>query len=484
VTDIRRLTVVGAAVLAAAAASSAQARTPLQVGAVTPELLDRRLVVNTVSLLTAANLADAARVTVTWKRGQTALDPNLLDDLRYGIDQAQGAGADVYLTVYPDGSSETPISASDQGSFARFAASLARAMPEVRHFIVGNEPNLNRFWLPQFGPSGNDLAAPAYERLLARTYDALKAASPGVDVVGGTLAHLGADVPGTGRDTHSPARFILDLGAAYKLSGRRKPIMDAFDYHPYMERSNLPPSFHHLKSRTLTIADYGKLVSLLRRAFDGTAQPGSTLPIVYGEFGVESQVPAQEGELYSGREPSTTHPVTEAVQAKYYAQAMQLAACRPTVRTFLLFRLIDSPALPDWQSGVYYADRHTPKSSGAAVAAAAKRARSATPTGCARLLAPRPLVAFFPVRSPTRRFPTVKPLLLLCDEDCNYEVRLFRLRNDARLADVAGAAVAGVATHIRLPATRLAPGRYRLTIRVTAAAYKANAFRTKHDFRL
>ena len=34
--------------------------------------------------------------------------------------------------------------------------------------IVGNEPNLNRYWLPQFNDDGIDAAAPAYETLLAR----------------------------------------------------------------------------------------------------------------------------------------------------------------------------------------------------------------------------------------------------------------------------------------------------------------------------
>ena len=48
--------------------------------------------------------------------------------------------------------------------------------------IVGNEPNLNLFWMPQFDPSGGDAAAAAYEQLLATTYDALEAAV-GADAV-------------------------------------------------------------------------------------------------------------------------------------------------------------------------------------------------------------------------------------------------------------------------------------------------------------
>jgi hypothetical protein len=473
-----------AAAVVALIAPAAQARAPLQVGAVTPELLVRKQADDTIALLGAANLGDAARVTVTWDRGQTDLDPNLQADLQYGINRAGAAGVDVYLTVYPDGSSQTPLSAADQATFAQFAASLAQALPEVRHLIVGNEPNLNRFWLPQFGAGGRDLAAPAYERLLARTYDAVKAASPDVEIIGGALAHRGSDVPGTGRDTHSPAAFIRDLGKAYRESGRRKPIMDALAYHPYLESSDLPPTLQHPRSTTLTIADYGKLVSLLRRAFDGTAQRGSTLPIVYAEFGVESRIPVGTQALYTGVEPATTHPVTEEVQARYYAQAMRLATCQPTVRTFLVFRLVDSPTFSDWQSGVYYADGQTPKSSRAAIAAAAERAREPTASGCAKLLAPKPLVSFFPRGRPTARFPTVRPLQLLCDVDCNYEARLHRLRDNARLTRIVGVATAGNRVRIRLPSVPLARGAYRLTMRVTAVPYPANAFAAKRDFRL
>ena len=116
--------------------------------------------------------------------------------------------------------------------------------------------------------------------------------APRVEVVGGTLAHSGTNKRGTGRDTHSPARFILDMGTAYRASHRTKPIMDAFSYHPYMERSDLPPTYRHNPlANTVTIADYGKLISLLQRAFGGTKQKGQTLPLVYDEFGVEAKIP-------------------------------------------------------------------------------------------------------------------------------------------------------------------------------------------------
>src|SRR6266545_3636943 len=166
--------------IVASLATAAHARSPLQVGAVTPELLDPGLSENTVALLRGASLGDTARVTVTWQRGQKRLDPGLLGDLRTGVGLARAKGVDVYLDVYPNGSSQTPLTPSAQADFAKWTASIVKGLPALRHVIVGNESNLNLFWLPQFGSSGQDLAAPAYERLLARTYDAVKAAAPTV----------------------------------------------------------------------------------------------------------------------------------------------------------------------------------------------------------------------------------------------------------------------------------------------------------------
>jgi hypothetical protein len=452
------------AVLAVWSVQAAAARTPLKIGSVVPELLDATRQQAAVTLMESADLADTARVTVTWRRSQTTIDPGLLSDLGNGIAAARAAGSDVYLDAYPADSSQTPRTTAEQTRFANWLAGVVKALPGLKHVIVGNEPNLNLFWSPQFGPSGQDAAAVGYERLLARTYDAVKRVAPTVEIVGGTLAHSGTNKRGTGRDTHSPARFILDLGAAYRASHRTKPIMDAFSYHPYMERSDLRPTFRHNPlANTVTIADYGKLISLLQRAFGGTKQKGQTLPLVYDEFGVEAKIPAARADLYSGSEPATTHPVSEATQARYYADSFHLAACQPTVRTIMVFTLIDIPILQTFQSGVYYADGETPKSSRAAVSAAARRNRVSAVAGCAALLAPRPLVDW-------------KRRVLTCDADCAFTETFRRVGSSRPVATIRGKGIASVP--LRLATAKLKPGRYRITLRVAATAYKANAFTT------
>jgi hypothetical protein len=309
---------------------------------------------------------DTIRITANWTTGENAVPPDQLHALQSIAAAGIFLDIRVVATVMPIGSRATPLTATARAQFARFAADFVRRVPSIREYIIGNEPNLNRYWLPQFGPSGEDVAAPAYVQLLARAYDAMKAVDPNVFINGGSVSPRGIDRPGTGRDTHSPTAFITDMGTAYRAMKRTKPIMDGFAFHPYGENSSTPPSLVHTSGTSLGLGDYPKLVSLLGKAFNGTAQKGSTLPIVYDEYGVDSQIPVAKRSFYGGTEPATTKPVTEGVQAAYYDEALRMAACQPTVRGFLIFHVTDETDYNRWQSGVYYADG-TPKSSRAIV---------------------------------------------------------------------------------------------------------------------
>jgi hypothetical protein len=398
---------------------------------------------------------DSVRITQTWAPGVSKLsaaDEKVLDNV---FAAAKQDGITVLVSVMNFGSRTTPLSDDDQSAFASYAAALVKTVG-VHYLVVGNEPNLNRYWLPQFDAAGNDVAAPAYETLLAKTYDAVKAVDPSVIVIGGALSPRGGDVPGTGRDTHSPTRFISDLGAAYRASGRTLPIMDALALHPYEDHSSVAPvEGTHQDTTTIAIADYDKLVELLGQAFDGTAQPGSALPIYFDEFGVESQIPSAKQSLYTGSEVAVTEPVDEATQAAYYRQAVQLAFCQPNVRGFFVFHAIDETAMPGWQSGLYYAD-DTPKTSLAAVQLALQQARRGIVAQCPGLhLTPKPTVV-----------QNGNVLTLTCDIDCAYVAQLYRVPGHL-LVTKRGRAVGGRATTlpIRVPA---ATATYRLRLSAVA----------------
>jgi len=358
---VGRLAALAAAVAVLAAPGAAQASGRISVGAAEDAAKQPTLLMAKTKM-DLAKLAgmDAIRLTAQWRRGETAPAAWELASLQNAVNAADLDGVTVYLSVYPAGSSQTPLTAAARADFVSYATSLAKALPTVTRFIVGNEPNLNRFWMPQFSNRGVDVGAPAYERLLAQTYDALKAVSPALTVIGGAVSPRGNDSILSKK--HSPTTFIRDLGLAYRNTRRTLPIMDEFSLHPYEDNSSVPPDFAHPRTTTISLADYPKLVKLLGDAFDGTAQPGSSLPIVYDEFGVQSRIPASKAAIYEGVEPRSIRPVSEATQGSYYAEALAMAACQPTVTAILLFHVSDEPDLDRWHSGVFYAD-DTPKSS-------------------------------------------------------------------------------------------------------------------------
>ncbi len=409
----------------------------------------------------------AVRVTSNWRPGLTAPTAGELAILRNVEAAARLSGVKVYVSVYSPGSATTPLDATAQSEFAQYAAALAVAVPSFDDIIVGNEPNLNRFWLPQFAPDGSIASAPAYLSLLGKTYDALKAVDPGLRVWGGALAPRGSDRPDGIRPTTSPTAFIQALGIAYRASGRALPVMDGLALHPYPDNSSQSPDFPHPRSTSIGLADYGKLVGLLGTAFDGTAQPGSSLPILYDEFGIESAIPAGKESLYTGTEPTTTKPVDEYQQAASYDLGLRLAFCQPTVAGVLLFHSQDESALLSWQSGVYYADG-TPKASLPAVRDSLDRTRGGSIARCDGLSLD---VGLTNVRFPgPREFANGKrDTHFRCTLDCAWELKATRTTTGAVAATVRGYARFARTTVASLTGRRLGAAPVRLSLTVTQA---------------
>jgi hypothetical protein len=401
---------------------------------------------------------DTIRLTQHWLPGQTEPPGGDLAALRNAVFAAGANGLKVALVVSHPGSRTTPLTEQQRSEFAQFCAALAKALPTVRFFTIGNEPNLNGFWMPQFGPNGENAAAPAYLELLAAAYDALKAVSPQIQVLGGSLSPRGSDNPALSRHTHSPTQFIKDLGVAYRASGRTKPVMDALSINPFPDNSSVSPATPHPNSTSIGIADYDKLVKLLTDAFDGTAQPGSMLPIYYGEFGIESLPPAEKLALYQGTEPTTTKPVDEKKQAEHYRKAIELSFCQPNVAGLFLFLTSDDARRTGWQSGLYYVDQ-TAKASLAEVKKAARQSRGGIVAKCAGLQL-TPKVDRFGVFGSNGRY----GVTLRCSVDCTAEVALVRLADRKVVGRLTGRALGGVYSVIRLRKLKLTPGAYQFNV--------------------
>jgi hypothetical protein len=469
------------AILLGAACGSAHAGTSMFVGAAEDNVrsLDPVVAKSKMDLAALAGLG-ALRMTVTWTPGRDTVGGDDKIALQNATAAAQLDGVRLIVSIYPRTWRSSPLTSGARAQFASFAASIARQFPSINDFVIGNEPNLNLFWMPQFGLAGVDLAARSYELLLARTYDALKSVSPDVNVIGGALASHGQDKPGSVRPTHSPVAFVKDLGAAYRATHRRLPIMDMFAIHPYLIPSRLPPTFAHPRTTTIGIADYQKLVRLLTDAFRGTAQRGETLPIVYDEFGYQSQIPQSKQRFYTHLKAKAAHDaIPEAMQGAYYAQAIELAACQPTVAGMLIFHVVDERDARAWQSGIYYSNG-TPKKSLPAVRDAALAARDGTVASCTqdKTTANVDAVTF---HAPSPDTPSKLETTFSCELPCSYELRVL----DAATGDVAAATTGTVVgfTSVDVPTDKLQPGSYEYALRVfkcgkpgTAETHFSSAF--------
>jgi len=141
------------------------------------------------------------------------------------------------------------------------------------------------------------------------------------------------------------------VAAAYRASGRTRPLFDTFGHNPYPQASDEAPAVAH--PVYVGEGDYDRLLGSLDDFFAGTAQPSP--PIWYLEDGFQTAIPAPRRRLYAGSEsaPKTLSPKAQAIRL---AAALRLAYCQPRVTAFFNFLLVDEPTLPGWQSGLLWVD--------------------------------------------------------------------------------------------------------------------------------
>jgi hypothetical protein len=300
------------------------------------------------------------RVTILWDPA----DPLTIRD-RAEIERmlpfAQARGVKVLFGLDLANPRAVGNSAAAAGRFAAFAAHVARTFPSVRDIIVGNEPNQTRFWQPQYNRNGSPAACVAYERLLAASYDALKQVDRSVNVIGVGLSPRGNDSPKAGSNvSRSPVRCLRDIGAAYRGSARRLPIMDELSFHPY-PRSDRDPLLKGYQWPNAGVPNLDRIKQAAWDAFNGTRQPtfaeggrAGGLRFRLDEVGWQVRIVASAAHAYAGVENVPT--TEEASQAQIYGGLIRYLACDPSVRSLLFFGLIDEPILDRWQAALVRAD--------------------------------------------------------------------------------------------------------------------------------
>ncbi len=312
----------------------------------------------------------AFSLSLRWSPGETVLSASATSALGTATRAAGGARTVVY--VYGDAAPASPAWREDYCSYTR---DLLARFPMVNDVVIWNEPNLSYFWSPQFEPGGASTAPAQYEALLERCYDVLHAFRPGVNVIAPASSPWGNDDPlAQSNISHSPTSFILQVGRAYRASGRARPIFDTVGHHPHPLSSTERPWYTHSDARFISLGDAGRLVEALGEAFSGTAQPTPArgLPIWYLETGYQTVPDAAKRGLYTGienwpgslpddagGEPAQPPPAVSSAapdQSTQLTDSIRLAYCQPHVQAVFNFQLRDESELGGWQSGVLWAD--------------------------------------------------------------------------------------------------------------------------------
>jgi hypothetical protein len=308
------------------------------------------------------------------------------------IEQANTSGVTIELDLYPlhsmaftGGSrcapSSDPESCGDTfriQQFASWAASVARRFPTVDQFVVMNECNQPRFVNPQWDRSGNNQSAKICGRALVAAYDAIKGVS-NYDVVWGIgLSPRGNDSPSAASNSSTkPVTFLAALGSWFKAfalkTHRTRGLMDGLDFHPYPVPQTQPFALGYGDPKEASVTNLSRIYQAFYGAFKGSPQKtigqqaGGGLPLSLNETGVQTASGGRAA--YTGAEVSATSAggvvggfASEAYQAGWYRQMLDLLACDPNVAFVNIFHLIDEDALEGWQSGLYYADETAKRS--------------------------------------------------------------------------------------------------------------------------
>ena len=335
-----------------------------------------------------------AVVTVRWLPSDPlALTERPLLDLT--VAAARATGIRVVFATYPYPPREIQAGLARPEAFGAWLAELAQRYPDVRQFVVGNEPNQPAFWRPQFARS-RQLSARAFGPFLAAGYDALKGVDPSIVVVGVGLSPRGNDRPDAKSNVStSPMRFLAALGSWYRSSGRERPLMDGLSFHPYPNRAtdSLDRGYPWPNAGFVNL---DRVKQAVWDAFSGTPQETTLegLQLYLDEVGWQVDTAGREG--YVGAENVAV--TDEQTQAEVYGDLIRRAACDPDIAEVNVFGFRDDALRTGFQAGLYRVDLSARPSALAVRSAIDER-------GCAAGFTPawRPVRAVLGARRPVWR---------------------------------------------------------------------------------
>jgi hypothetical protein len=306
--------------------------------------------VGEIERATSTNHASILRTLVTWSNvapekpanAANPFDPAYkFDDLDELVRNAQVQNAEVLMTIWgtpkwANGGKTPNFLPTSTSSFQNFTKALASrysgrfaGFPFVRFYGIWNESNLGQFLSPQFNSKGQIVSPAAYAKLAAAGYAGIKAGSPKALVAIGETSSNGRNKRKAGStDSVRPGTFAQGVAKANK---RLK--FDAWAQHPYPVPVNQKPTQKVLWPN-VSLSSFPRFETSLDTWFGR-----KNIPVWITEYGNETR-------------PGEPAGVTEAQQASYVTQAINLAKKDPRVPMFVWFVMRDSTGSL-WQSGIY-----------------------------------------------------------------------------------------------------------------------------------
>ena len=324
----------------------------------------------------ATMAADGLHQTVLSVRWQPSAPTTILDQERLDriLPVAQRHGVRVVFAAYPYPPREIQSGLATPQAFADWLTLVATRYPQVRQFVVGNEPNQPAFWRPQFGAGGRNVSAAGFGAFLATAYDALKGHDPGLTVIGVGLSPRGNDKPRAASNiSTSPVRFLAALGRWYRSSGRERPLMDGFSFHPYPNKATDTLEKGYVWPGA-GFVNLDRVKQALWDAFHGTPQPTTLegLKLYLDEVGWQVDTSFHPGYVDAENVPVTD----EVTQAGVYVKLVRRAQCDLDVAEVNVFGLYDDRDRRGFQAALHRVD------GSARPAAEAVRAELQRPGSC------------------------------------------------------------------------------------------------------
>jgi hypothetical protein len=416
------------------------------------------------------------RMAVFWDPSQpnTIVDQAFLDR---SMSQAQRRGIDVMFSIYPLKARALVDTPNGIQLFAQYAAKVAERYPYVHRIICLNEGNQPRFHQPQFDEAGNGISGYVQEQAMAACYDALKAVDPNIDVIAFGLSPRGNDdFDAPSNVSHSPIRFLKEVGDAYRQSGRTKPIADDLSVHCYPNLNTDAPSVGYLWPKVGCV-NFDRLKQAWWDAFHGTAQPifgesgdstgAAHARIFVDEVGYQAKIAADKASLYNGAE--NVPVLDETTQGQYYAQLIALMACDPDVALLNFFHAVDETSLAAWQSGMVL-----PDGSHRASFAQVKDAILANQSCHGKVADWRHVDRVVGARAKFKTLP--RSFVVRADEGFTYSVQITRPSSTRRLTGAEGAGDAARDVLFKLPKLRKGSYRVKVTMRAETNPERTSVF--------